>query len=841
MALNNKTALKFSRVKNVRNLDPIEKFKTKKLASSDSGVGVLFFIKDDGTLWGNGTPSNGGSFYRYSNFVQINQDTDWKDIAISNYYSTIYLIKTDGSLWSWGDNTYGQLGIGSTGGGVHPLGRIGADTDWVSVSAGHCYVCAIKSDGTLWSCGYGGYKSLCLPDAIDRYILTKVPNCDGVKQVSCYNHSTAFIKNDGTLWFAGENDFGQFGLGHSGVNEYLCQTGTDTDWDSVSIGWSHSLAIKKNGTLFAAGYNNKGQLGTGDNSQHNLHTQVFNGHICSKIGSSNQSSFVITDTGELWVTGANLNYNLGVGDNTNKDCFVKTVVKNCVDAAITYAMSIAIDNTDSLYGCGASNPLFPTEQNIATFKTKDGWKRDKAIYRKQSTVSPILSIGYREHCRFGDSPTYSFTDSLGSLVINKSTGGQGYGNIVFVMDKQWVIDNDITLQYNMISNNTSGVFKLGAYDGIYDYKSLVDFPDHGNMVLKGSRIFTDVATAGITSDKHKYGLNLKTAYRYVDNEITEDNYEDWDGYYKTINDFTTEYITAIISSGYVTPTYSATLVMTFDNIQFINQSTGQVMWTLDISSITPEVSNTIHDCGRFETNPILKDAYFVYHFNGDFKDSSRNCLDLNYIPEPSGYDFVDGGKDKCFHMKAGSYSALEYGSVIRPDPNFYQSLITYKNTICFWFKVPYPTTVGELPRRISIVSAYEREANQVRTGSIGLYLYLNNGTDYDVEVWANNSLNGFGNTFNQQNYADNEWHFFSYRTDASTGYATIAIDDAVVSIPFISENYASAYWYGIRFDYDYIKRQSEYYIDEYYHFTRVLSDKELNDLKNGYEWRRVKV
>ncbi len=80
----------------------------------------------------------------------IGLDTDWGQIAAGWNHSIA--IKTDGSLWAWGDNNYGQLGDGTNTNQNQPT-LIDAATNWQSITAGEGHSMAIKTDGTLWAWG----------------------------------------------------------------------------------------------------------------------------------------------------------------------------------------------------------------------------------------------------------------------------------------------------------------------------------------------------------------------------------------------------------------------------------------------------------------------------------------------------------------------------------------------------------------------------------------------------------------------------------------------------------------------------------------------------------------
>ena len=78
------------------------------------------------------------------------RSTTWSSISCG-YFHTVS-IKTDGTLWSWGYNPFGQLGLNNTTYYSSPK-QVGALTNWLSVSCGYFHTVSIKTDGTLWSWG----------------------------------------------------------------------------------------------------------------------------------------------------------------------------------------------------------------------------------------------------------------------------------------------------------------------------------------------------------------------------------------------------------------------------------------------------------------------------------------------------------------------------------------------------------------------------------------------------------------------------------------------------------------------------------------------------------------
>jgi hypothetical protein len=121
-------------------------------------------------------------------------------------------LKSDGTLWAWGWNFYGQLGDGSTVEKHSPAPQIGSDNNWVSVSAGLYYTVALKSDGSLWAWGYNEDGELGDGSTIDQHSPEHIGSGNWVSVSAGWYHTMA-LESDGTLWAQGNNAFGQLGDG----------------------------------------------------------------------------------------------------------------------------------------------------------------------------------------------------------------------------------------------------------------------------------------------------------------------------------------------------------------------------------------------------------------------------------------------------------------------------------------------------------------------------------------------------------------------------------------------------------------------------------------------------
>lgn len=201
----------------------------------DAGIAHNLAIDATGALWSWGSNSSGqlgaASSTSPPSVVDVPMavvvpnvsSPAWKSAAAGDTHSVG--IMTKGSLWTWGDNTYGQLGSGSTATMSRTPIKID-DGPWSSVSAGATHVLAIREDGTLWAWGGNGHGQLgeggtCPQSNVPLQLADRGP---WALVTAGANHSLA-IKKDGTLWSWGQNNYGQLG------------DGTTTDRSSPKLIW----------------------------------------------------------------------------------------------------------------------------------------------------------------------------------------------------------------------------------------------------------------------------------------------------------------------------------------------------------------------------------------------------------------------------------------------------------------------------------------------------------------------------------------------------------------------------------------------------------------------------
>ena len=218
------------------------------------GQAATAAIKTDGTLWSWGGNIQGhlglNDAIKYSSPVQI-PGTTWKDVYVNTYYST-YATKTDGTLWVWGYNAQGQLGQNNITAYSSPV-QVGSDTTWDKIpnNGGEesiAHTSAIKTDGTLWVWGQNGYGQLGQNQAYAQLERVSSPiQIPGTwSDMAQGNASLRAVKTDGTLWAWGLNERGIFGTNqaHDVARSSPVQV-PGTTWYSVTAGYNSTIGIKR--------------------------------------------------------------------------------------------------------------------------------------------------------------------------------------------------------------------------------------------------------------------------------------------------------------------------------------------------------------------------------------------------------------------------------------------------------------------------------------------------------------------------------------------------------------------------------------------------------------------
>ena len=222
-------------------------------------------------------------------------------------------IKSNGTLWTWGVNNFGQLGTSNTTNTSSMVQTVAGGTNWYYVNCSGEFSAAIKSDGSLWLWGSNIYGQIGDGTVISRSSPIQISG-NWYTVAACKTHLLA-IKNDGTLWAAGDNQYGT--LGNEDVVDYssIIQIGLDNNWVQVVGSLFNSAAIKSDGTLWTWGANFDNTAGTGTGFSYSSPVQTaLGGNDWSSISTDGTNVFALKTNGSYWIFGSNIGGSLGTNN-----------------------------------------------------------------------------------------------------------------------------------------------------------------------------------------------------------------------------------------------------------------------------------------------------------------------------------------------------------------------------------------------------------------------------------------------------------------------------------------------------------------------------------------------
>ncbi len=242
-------------------------------------------------------------------------------------------LKNDGTVWAWGLNQDGQLGDGTTTDSSTPVqvndptDSSGYLTDVSAIAAGSSHSLALKSDGTVWAWGNNFSGELgdgTTTDSSNKPV--QVSELDGIEAIAAGGSLSLALKNDGTVWAWGDNQASQGSriggqLGDDEItssNTPLQVSDLPGGIEAIAAGAEHGLALNDDGTVWAWGYNFFGQLGNGtatDSSNKPVQVSELDG--VKGIAAGGSFSLALKDDGTVWAWGDNQVGQLGDGTSTD--------------------------------------------------------------------------------------------------------------------------------------------------------------------------------------------------------------------------------------------------------------------------------------------------------------------------------------------------------------------------------------------------------------------------------------------------------------------------------------------------------------------------------------------
>jgi len=434
-------------------------------------------------------------------------------------FSTMFAVKSDGSLYGWGLNESSELGLGSLAPASIPAPvRLGLRADWKSVSTRWKHVLAITTDGRLFAWGDNAQSQLGLGDNVSRLVPTQVgTESDWVMASAGLTHSLA-LKADGRLFAFGFSNDGQLGLGDTSPRNVPTQVGVETDWSFIQAGTNRSIALKSNGKLYSWG-DSAGSDGRNRNAPEQV--GAFSDWIA--VSSTNYHILAIRSNGALYTWGSG-GPELGLGDTARRNAPVQ--VGSDVDWVAVQAgddHSLGLRRDGRLFGWGRnlynqlalsdrSDKLVPVliyqnpaiHQILVTHGASHVLLNDGRAYSWGRNESGKLGLGYEWNGNSTrvPSPTeidfnWALATTPTSLVAVKSRIQHGAaGSFDLTLDLSQPANGNVTVESRVTSSGHSLVFQFS--DAVTSIESASVIPS-GNATATYSGNEVIVALSGLTN------------------------------------------------------------------------------------------------------------------------------------------------------------------------------------------------------------------------------------------------------------------------------------------------------------------------------------------------------
>jgi alpha-tubulin suppressor-like RCC1 family protein len=297
-------------------------------------------IRSDGSLWCWGQNWRGnvgdGTTTGRTRPTRVGDSRAWATVSLA--WSHTCATRTDGTLWCWGENTFGQLGIGeSDETRLRPV-RVGTETTWRSVSVAGEKTCAIRTDGSLWCWGFNVNLSDDVPTG--EWIPTRVGAGADWATVAVGRMHACGVRTGGTLWCWGRDADGT-------DRRAAVRVGTSASWVSVSAAGGHTCAVDTRRALWCWGDNRSGQLGDATLTDRPAPVRVGAGRAWAAVATGADHTCAVTTDGGTWCWGDNSEGMLG--DDTTVNAVAPVAVNTDL---VTKAVVAGAEHTCALTAGG---------------------------------------------------------------------------------------------------------------------------------------------------------------------------------------------------------------------------------------------------------------------------------------------------------------------------------------------------------------------------------------------------------------------------------------------------------------------------------------------------------
>jgi len=298
---------------------------------------------------------------------------------VSAGYGHSVELRSDGTVWTWGDNSFSQLGLGSSF--TATFSSVAREVSGLSgitaVAAGEDHTLALKSDGTVWSWGTNDYGQLGNNSAADSTSPVQVVylsgtsqtsvNLTGIVAIAAGTEFSLALDSSGVVWAWGRNDNGQLGATSITTSKQTTAYNISTAASlpvitAIAAGQGHALVVDKNGNVWSWGSNSNGQLGNNSTVDSPSPVEVVglanSGNLAgiASVAAGDLNSFAITTSGTVVAWGLNGAGQLGNGGSTDSPVPVAVSgLTNVKAISAGYSHALALDTSGAIWAWGSDS------------------------------------------------------------------------------------------------------------------------------------------------------------------------------------------------------------------------------------------------------------------------------------------------------------------------------------------------------------------------------------------------------------------------------------------------------------------------------------------------------
>ena len=326
-----------------------------------AGASYMFYLSDDGELYGWGDNTNGvlgvgGSIAQANSptFVMSNvkkvSTTDSTNYEQGATTWATAILTNDGKLYTVGCNGSGQLGRGGTTNDLE-LGLVSFDGTIVDVSMGYDHMLVIDDKGNLWGVGNNGYGQIRANGASSQ---TFVKIATGVTMANASRRSTVYVTTSGDMYGLGDNRWNKMvydgGVGDAITTPKKLLSGVKF----IDAGEHQLLVITNDGALYYAGWRTFSGFSTGNGNNPAFHKVAASGVVDADIYYDNMA--VLTEDGEVLVYGNNTGSALGAS-STGGSLVPTTITSgiDIIDVAVGYDFTAFLSSDGTIYVHGSNS------------------------------------------------------------------------------------------------------------------------------------------------------------------------------------------------------------------------------------------------------------------------------------------------------------------------------------------------------------------------------------------------------------------------------------------------------------------------------------------------------